>query len=209
MEQNIDDGKVACEICGERFKIITTVHLKKHKISLQEYKEKYPNAKLTGAKYSMSMKQKGNDIFKRKMEVDTISDMKEPVIEESVSDDITPEIEEIAITDLDMEPVPEDKIGQQIGTVLNIIKTYFPKTEKNYFIRKINLNNQLAYEFITDYADPMAKIIFDFPNTFWHNNHHTNIFRNRRIKEDGWKVFTFNSKNPDFEKLKSELEKIY
>ena len=37
----IDDGKVACQVCGQRFGKITAMHLKKHEMTLAEYKETY------------------------------------------------------------------------------------------------------------------------------------------------------------------------
>ena len=229
MDRVTEDGKVACEICKERFKIITGKHLLKHNTTMKKYKEQFPNAKLSGKQYSIIMKNKDSSAFRKEMEDDIIpddtisegtitddiitdniiTDDTNPYIDDSVTDDITPEIEEMTINDLSMEPIPEDKIGKQKGTILNLIRTYFPKTQKDYFIREMSMDNHLRYEFISDYADPVAKILFDFPKAFWHNDSGTNIFRNKRIQESGWKIFTFNSNNPDFNKLKIELEKIY
>lgn len=40
------EQKFKCEICGKEFKAINNTHLKKHGITVKEYKEKFPNAKI-------------------------------------------------------------------------------------------------------------------------------------------------------------------
>ena len=43
-EYLVNDERVDCAICGEKFKQIRNNHLKKHGITLEEYKKKYPNS---------------------------------------------------------------------------------------------------------------------------------------------------------------------
>lgn len=38
--------KIKCKVCGKEFKIITNNHLKKHGITIQEYREQFPDASL-------------------------------------------------------------------------------------------------------------------------------------------------------------------
>jgi hypothetical protein len=42
-------------------------------------------------------------------------------------------------------------------------------------------------------ADPVAKVDFEFVNTFWHNEDRgIDVNRNRKLQGYGWKVYTFN-----------------
>ena len=35
---------IKCVICGQKFKRVTNTHLRNHKMTMKEYKQKYPNA---------------------------------------------------------------------------------------------------------------------------------------------------------------------
>lgn len=57
-EENDTQGKVKCEICGKWFKYVAIAHLKKHGInSMEEYRKRYPNAKVTGEAYCQMRKE--------------------------------------------------------------------------------------------------------------------------------------------------------
>ena len=43
--------KVKCKICGNEYYVIQSQHLKKHNISMAEYLEKFPDAKLLSDEY--------------------------------------------------------------------------------------------------------------------------------------------------------------
>ncbi|OKY78223.1 MAG: DNA-directed RNA polymerase subunit E'/Rpb7 [Candidatus Methanohalarchaeum thermophilum] len=43
-ESTNEEKTVECRVCGEKFKAITSSHLKKHDLTMDEYKEKYPEA---------------------------------------------------------------------------------------------------------------------------------------------------------------------
>ena len=62
--------KVKCEVCGEKYPIITPSHLMtKHSMSLKAYKEKFPEAPITSAQYKARQKfLKGNLFVKEKVD---------------------------------------------------------------------------------------------------------------------------------------------
>ena len=39
----VKETKVRCEICGKVFKEITNTHLKTHNVTINEYREQYPD----------------------------------------------------------------------------------------------------------------------------------------------------------------------
>ena len=56
-EQDILDGKVPCAICGKYYVYVAIAHLAKHGITgMEEYKKKYPEAKITGKAFSVMRK---------------------------------------------------------------------------------------------------------------------------------------------------------
>ena len=214
------DGKVSCAICGKRFKIITPRHLKQHRMSLADYKRKYPNSPISGSQFSASTKYAHADVFtedKKTEEITTpngtvdydkmMSDIDEDGV--IVEDNSFPEIEEMTTREVNFEPVPEDRMGREKITILNLLRSYYPKVQKDFFIRKFTLSNQLDYEYISDFADPIAKVLFDFPKMFWHNDYITNKIRNVKLQKEGWKIFTFTISSMNLEKVKNQLEKLY
>ena len=42
-----EEGFVLCQICGRKFRQITSFHLKKHKVTVKEYRDKFPEAEIT------------------------------------------------------------------------------------------------------------------------------------------------------------------
>jgi len=42
----VSKEKIECKVCGKKFKRITHTHLKKHGMTTEEYREKYPDASL-------------------------------------------------------------------------------------------------------------------------------------------------------------------
>ena len=48
------DGKAVCQECGVAFKLISPAHLKKHNITMAEYRLKYPDCPISGSEYIAS-----------------------------------------------------------------------------------------------------------------------------------------------------------
>jgi len=214
------DGKVSCAICGKRFKIISPRHLKQHRMTLADYKRQYPDSPISGSQFSASTKYGKVDVFTEDKKTEEITIPGDYVDYDQVMSDVDegevivedngfPEIEEMTNREVSFEPVPEDRMGREKITILNFLRTYYPKVQKDFFIRKVNLSNQLDYEYISDFADPIAKVLFDFPKMFWHNDYITNKIRNIKLQKEGWKIFTFNISSINLEKVKNQLEKLY
>ena len=116
IQKTFDDiisSKIKCEICGKEFGIITSTHLKKHGMSIQEYREQFPDASLVpdGFKRKLLERRKQmenrdiNTILKREREQDIhykkelIATIKQKYIEfikrcKPVSIKITPPLDE-------------------------------------------------------------------------------------------------------------------
>jgi hypothetical protein len=58
-------------------------------------------------------------------------------------------------------------------------------------------------------ADPSSKIIFDFPNSFWHNEQIgvSRHIRNQLFKSLGWKIVEINSSMPKVSHIELKLKK--
>ena len=55
-EGKLNDDHIICIICGDKLKYLTNTHLKKHNITLTEYKLKYPSIKFISDNYSKNVK---------------------------------------------------------------------------------------------------------------------------------------------------------
>lgn len=65
-DEQYDDGKVECKECGKRYQFITANHLKTHNMTTDEYKAKYPDAKIAGTMFSTKQKYRNKKIFEKK-----------------------------------------------------------------------------------------------------------------------------------------------
>ncbi len=63
--------KVECEICKDRFKLITIAHLAKHGItSIKEYQEMFPSAEIFSEEYRDKRRKLAKIQFKKQWEKD-------------------------------------------------------------------------------------------------------------------------------------------
>jgi hypothetical protein len=53
--------------------------------------------------------------------------------------------------------------------ILDHLRLYFANIKKDYMISQFGSDNRLKFEFITDFCDPVLKVVIQFPDTFWHN----------------------------------------
>ena len=178
---------VSCKICNKKFKQITPTHLQKeHNITIQDYREKFPDAKL---RVEQVRKIKSNQNIKS-------------IIEFLDLEEYAPEFK-----NLDPEIISLQNISD--SSINNIILKLLPEAKENYMINIFDINNKnVIYQFMTDIAIPSKKIILDFPNSFFHNTYsHTDILRNQIIPTYGWKIITIKQKNPSLDDILEELEK--
>jgi len=223
-----DEGKVICQICGRPFLVISVTHLKKHGITLDQYRTRYPDLPISSKEFKTRGKFGKMGLFKKesKETEDTIRDDDLP---EKKSEHVTgPVIEDLPeekaghVTDPVIEDVDFSKVAEVIEPpsdsssnpitrkkqeIIDYLRGIFPSIQENYLIHKVNLGGHLEYEFITDFADPLLKIDFEFPKTCWHNrDRYMNVRRNEILRSDGWKVVEIQSNNPTLNILEEAVK---
>jgi len=220
-----EKGEVICQECGKEIQIITGSHLRKHGMTKKDYTIKYPNAPLSGQRFHLTMKH-----YKAKSLTTEEKKYEDPSqeVDEVLDGESAPTIEEIKelIKDQDFSdlvesqsripPVPEvlvDPLGQTPKDKLQLIsfiRKRFPFAQNNYMIKKFNTHTTfLDYEIITDIADPISKVDFEFPNAFWHNRMPLeDVHRNLKLTRDGWKVLTITDRAPRVEHVKELMSKV-
>ena len=64
---------------------------------------------------------------------------------------------------------------------------------------------------MSDLADPVRKIDFEFPDAFWHNPgfYYHNAVRIDRLTEAGWKVIKISGVDPDKDDLLKAIKGLY
>lgn len=107
-------------------------------------------------------------------------------------------------------PIPSknrDPMDDKID-IISYLKLSFPNVKNNYMFIKKNQSGNPEYQFITDIADPTAKIVFDFPNAFWHNDQLivSITIRNQILKMYGWKIIEIGSPMPKVTHVESKLK---
>ncbi len=202
-----DNGKVTCQICGKSYQVISPRHLAVHKIQYADYTKRYPDAPLASDQFTVKSKYgRHSGLFTKSEELDDV------IGDEEVFVDEEPDLEEIELEEALDKAVNEvrDHVQVQKMGVLDHLKIHFPNIEKDYMVREFSqVSKKLLFGFITDFADPVLRIIFQFPNTFWHNND-TNIDpqKDNKLKGQGWKVVKCRSKCPTIKQLDSMISSM-
>jgi len=183
-------GRVTCQICGESFQVISPTHLKKHNLSYADYIKRYPTAPLSSKEFNVKTKYgKVKELFAPK---------EKEVLEEVIVNE-TPTIEnEIDVEKILKENSFKDPIKQVKSQILDDLKSFFTNIRQDYLIEEYGkVSGRLKYQFITDFTDPILKVIVQFPNTFWHNREsNTDPLKNEKLEADGWKVLTVKGRAP-------------
>lgn len=208
-----ENGLIICQICGNPYHFITPKHLKKqHEMTTKEYREMYPDVPMAKKGYYNTLKEK-----KESRKIADVETSIEPVIEElnlnesfDCDDAVFKECESIVKLADRKVPVPEksvDPMDDKIN-IIRYLKLSFPGIKNNYMFKKKAPNGNIEYQFITDMADPYLKIVFDFPNSFWHNEQtgvSSNV-RNQMLKSYGWKIIEVKSSMPKVSHVESKLK---
>jgi len=202
-----DEGKVACQICGETFQVISPRHLAKHKIQYADYRKRYPEAPLSCDQFIAKSKYgKNSELF-----VDD-ADINDDVMgeEEVVSED--PELEELELEVALQSVVDEcrDHVQVQKMRVLDHLRLHFANIERDYTIRaKSSISKKDLFQYITDFCDPVLKIVIQFPQTFWHNEEiYVQPLKNHNLQKEGWKVLEIMGKAPSAEDIDSVIDSM-
>lgn len=188
------NGRVICQECGQDFSIIAPAHLKrKHDMSYDDYRAKYPDAPVSSSAYRASrFTHRGSTLFADKEEEST----KKP-------DDPTVCIPEKRT--LNLEGVFKNK-----RDILQFLFKAYPCIENNYQVDQRNpITGKIEYLFITDIACPVKKVIWDFPQAFWHNNDpYPDPHKFKKLKSDGWIVISIGGHYPTVQDLTDQVDII-
>ena len=93
--------------------------------------------------------------------------------------------------------------------ILDHLRTYFTNVEKDYMINQYGVDKRLKFQYITDFCDPVLKIVIQFPKTFWHNEEQwVDSNKNYKLEEYGWKVIEFNSMGPTLKEIGDRIESL-
>jgi len=189
-------GKVICQICGKSFLVISPLHLKKHNIIFSDYVKRYPNAPVS------------SEEFNKRSKIGRDKDMLFMEQQEKgiVNPEVNPEIEELDIEKIMQKEIEENPMKSSKNRILDILRVLYTNVRPDYMIRQFGTDGNLKFEFITDFCDPILKIVIQFPDTFWHNQE-MYIDLNKKIKLEsyGWLYFEIPTDNPSKELIDKYL----
>jgi len=200
-------GKVICQICGKPYLVITPTHLKTHKIGgYDEYTKRFPGAPLSNDEFKKrgsvgkKVKDAPKELFAKEMN---------PIlkVEDVFVDDIEPEIEEVDIEQIFAKDVSKDPIHNIKLKVLDMLKMYFANVEENFVaVLKNSVTGLIYREYITDFADPILRIDFEFPDTYWHNGEgYPDALRDKNMADYGWRVIRIRSNSPTIKDIENAV----
>jgi uncharacterized Zn finger protein (UPF0148 family) len=203
-----DEGKVVCQICGKSFLVISPRHLSKHKIQYSDYTKRYPDAPLSSDQFNVKSKYGKEKGFFVDENVDNIIADEESIYVEEDTDFDELNLDEVIQKQL--KHIQQDPMKIQKAKIFDHLRTHFINVEKDYLIREISqVSNKLLFEFITDFCDPVLRIIIQFPNTFWHNKDTIiDPLKNQKLQEQGWKILEINSRAPSTEDIDSAIDSM-
>jgi hypothetical protein len=196
-----ENGKVICQLCGKPFLVITPAHLKKsHSVTYDQYRARF-GEHLSSKEFVSKMKygrMKGLLTTSEKDIGDDIKIVDEPIIEEDFN----------AGEILNVEVKDKDPITRIRKLYLDHLRIQFANMRENYVIREYTIGGDLKYEYITDFCDPVLKIVVDFPFTFWHNvDMYIDLSKTRKLQENNWMVITIPGRSPSLEEVSVHVSK--
>lgn len=182
-------GKLICQICGKSFLTLSPKHLLKHNITFDDYRKRYPQAPLSSSEFNARSKfGKNKELFVDQQEKKT-----EPP---------EPEIEELDIEAIMLKEVQANPMKAMKNRILDFLRVHYNNVRADYLIRQFGVDERLKFEFITDFCDPILKVVIQFPDTFWHNKDLL-LDLNKKLKLEtyGWKVFEIPTNDPSNEMI--------
>jgi len=191
-------GKVICQICGKSFLVISPTHLAiKHKIKYEEYTKRFPDAPLASNEFVARGKfGKHKELF-----------LKDEITVEELVEEHEPDIEEMNIEKLIQEYKDLTPMESMKYKIIDHLKIYFSNVRKDYLVTQYGVDNRLKFEFITDFCDPVLRIVIQFPDTFWHNQDAAfDPNKNLKLSQYGWKVIEIPGSNPCLQIITSFIE---
>lgn len=208
-----EQGKVICQICGKPYLVISPRHLGTHNIKYDEYKLRFPDAPLSSEEFNASSKYGKEKILFVEKEMSKFEEeieLPDENFEEIVVDEEPDIEEEIDLGLLLKTEIEETDVMDRSKTkILDHLRSYFTNIEKDYFVRQFGVDKHLKFEFITDFCDPVLKIVIQFPNAFWHNQEMAiDPNKNLKMEQYGWKVVEFKGLNPSLKEIGDRIESL-
>jgi hypothetical protein len=206
-------GKVLCQLCGKPFLVISPKHLTtKHNIKHDEYRLRFPDAPLSSEAFGMVTKYGKNKTIFVENEMskfeEEVTFENENVEEIQVNE---PEIDEaINLSSiLSSDSNSKDIMSVSKNKILDHLKSYFTNIQKDYLIEQYGPDERLKFVFITDFCDPILKIVIQFPKTFWHNREQAlDLNKNQKLKQYGWKVIEFQTMSPSLKDIDEKINSL-
>lgn len=212
---NEKNGRVICQICGKDYQVISPTHLKKHNLKLEEYRLRFPDAPVSSEEFKIKgLQGKHGDLFKPK---------EDPQIEEPIGEEVLITEEEIAELEAEEEKIdvselkadviksepPKDPIAAMKRRVFNHLCTFFSNVRQDYMVEEKTIGGTVKYSYITDFCDPVLRIIIDCPNTFWHNiDTFEDPLKKEKLRQDGWRIYTIKSRSPQLKDIEELFKKM-
>lgn len=201
-----EKGQVACQICGKSFLTISPQHLKKHNIKFADYFKRYPNAPKTSEKFDARSKYgKNKNLFKEQEEKSMLGD--ELVVDEQ------PEVEEFPMQkELERIIKFQTPMERAKNKILDHLRLFYTNMEVDYIIRQFGKQDgNLRFEYITDFCDPVLKVVVQFPDTFWHNREEylVDSVKMTKMKQFGWKVIEIHGNNPKLDFIGTVIQDTF
>lgn len=193
------NGKCICQECGKAYGLITPAHLKSHNLTLDEYRLLYPDCPISGAQFLASTITFQDSVLFKDKESEASPLPKEEIELSNLKSSGKPH------SILNLNNVPKNK-----ADILAYLHDAYPYLENNYSIEKRHFyDDRLLWKYITDMADPVKKVIFDFPQSFWHNfDEYPDHQKNKILKEDGWIIVTVNKHYPTVQDIMEDTDII-
>lgn len=191
-----EKGKVVCQICGKSFLVISPKHLKaKHNIDYEHYTKRFPKAPLATEEFKARGKYGKNKLFEQ-----------EEIGPEQLVEETEPDIEELEIEKLIKSQKNLSPMEAMKAKIIDHLRLYYANIKKDYIISQYGTDNRLKFEFITDFCDPVLKVVIQFPDTFWHNiEAGIDLNKNLKLTKYGWKVIEIPTNNPSFDLIDQTL----
>lgn len=203
-----ENGKVVCQICGKAFLVISPRHLKyKHKIEYREYTMRFPDAPLSTEEFIATSK---FGKVKSMMGDDKIDEegLKEIFIDEPIDIDDDDDLEDFDLEKAYQKDIIKDPIKAMKNRIFDHLKVYLSNVKMDYMVQEFAPSGHLIFETITDFCDPVLKIVIDFPDTFWHNRGFIDPSRDLKLRQNGWKVLSIKSADPKLDKIDEALDSL-
>lgn len=193
-----EKGKIVCQICGKAFQFISPRHLVKHSVTTEQYKKRFPNIPLTTKEFNAKSRyaRMNDELFE-------VDEKEQPSLEE---DD--PVIEELDLmAELQKTVRKLDPMQSMKKRIMEHLAAYFTNIKKDYMVREYSPSGKLIFEFVTDFCDPVLRVIFQFPDTFWHNQEAAiDPNKNLKLERQGWKIIEIKSAAPSLDKIDDAIK---